>query len=185
MANTVISTGGVQGSPNFAQADKFLLSFGRLPTMTFMCQEANIPSVAVDPAIQPTQGTNAPLPGNKFHFSPLVITFLVDEQLWAWTCIFDWLQGIGFPDSSQQYKDLPLQQRLLLTSAQPQYSSAQLTYFDNLNNPVMAVNFDLMFPTRLSGLNFDVKQPATQPMVASAEFHFTKYTITRYPQSSL
>jgi hypothetical protein len=183
MANNVISTGGVIGSPSFAQADKFLLSFSRLPTMTLMCQSVNLPGVRVDPAVQPTQGANAPIPGNKFHFAPMEVSFLVDEDLFSWTCIFDWLQGIGFPDSSDQYKNLNLQSRLLLNSQQPQYSGATLTYFDNQNNPIIAVEFDLMFPTALSGLQFDVKQPATTPMVATAEFHYTKYVITRFPQT--
>lgn len=183
MANTIISTGGVQGSPNFAQADKFLLTFARLPNMSFMCQGANIPGVRVDPAIQPTQGANAPIPGNKFHFAPLIVTFLLDEQMWAWTSIFDWLQGLGFPDSSDQYKNLPLQQRLILNSQQPQYSDGTLTYYDNQYNPTLVISFDKMFPTALTGVDFDVKQPATQPMTATAEFHFTKYEYDRVPQT--
>src|SRR5438105_4691738 len=180
MANTIISTGGVIGSPSFAQADKFLLSFSRLPTMTLMCQSVNIPGVRVDPAVQPTQGTNAPIPGNKFRFQPMDVTFLLDEDMFSWTCLFDWLQGIGFPDDSQQYANLNLQSRLLLSAAQPQYSDATLTYFDNQNNPVLAVEFNLMFPTALSEIRFDVKQAATTPLTATAQFHFTKYTYKRF-----
>jgi hypothetical protein len=181
MANTVISTGGVQGSPSFAQADKFLLSFTRLPMMTFMCQQANIPTVRVDPAVQPTQGANAAIPGNKFHYGPLFVKFLLDEDLLAWTTIFDWLSGIGFPESSSQYKNLNLQQKLQLGNAnKPQYSDAILTYFNNQNAPVLAIEFSLIFPTNLSGVQFDVTQPATQPLTAEAEFHYTNYRYQRY-----
>ena len=180
MANTIISTGGVQGSPNFAQADKFLLTFSRLPNMSFMCQKANIPAVRVDPALQPTQGANAPLPGNKFHFAPLIVSFLLDEQMWAWTSIFDWLQGLGFPDSSEQYKNLSLQQRIQLTNKTPQYSDGSLTYYDNQYNPTLVVRFERMFPTALTGIDFNVQQPATEPLVATAEFHFTSYEYQRF-----
>lgn len=180
MANTVISTGNVIGSPSFAQANKFLLSFTRLPTMTFMCQKANIPGIRLDAAVQPTPGANAPVPGNKFHFSPFFVTFLLDEDMVAWTTIFDWLQGIGFPDSSDQYKNLTLQQKLQLKGEQPQYSDAILTYFDNQNSPVLSVNFNLMFPTNLGEVQFDVQQPATTVMTATAEFHYTSYKYTRY-----
>lgn len=184
MANTVFSTGGISGSPSFAQADKFLLTFSRLPTMTFMCQQANIPGVRVNPAEQPTQGATAPIPGSKFQFSPLNVRFLLDEDLYSWTCIFDWLQGIGFPDNSDQYKNLNLQQKLLLNSKQPQYSDATLTYYNNQNIPIIAVQYNLVFPTRLSEISFDTQQAATTPMVCEAEFMYTKFTYLRYPQFS-
>lgn len=182
MANTVISTGGVIGSPSFAQADKFLLSFGRLPDMTFMCQKANIPDLRLDAAVQATPGSNAPLPGNKFHFSPLYITFLLDEDMLAWTTVYDWMQGIGFPDSSDQYKNMTVQQKLQmnLKGDQPQYSDARLTYFNNQNSPILAIDFTRIFPTALGGIQFDVQQPATTPMTSTAEFHYTNYVIKRY-----
>src|SRR5579872_3685136 len=88
--------GGVGESTNFAQPNKFLLSFGRLPNMTLMCSEANIPGISLPPVRQPTPSVNAPVPGNKFQFDPLQIKFMLDEKLWAWTSIFDWLEGIGF-----------------------------------------------------------------------------------------
>ena len=179
MANTVTSTGGVVGSPSFAQADKFLLSFARLPNMTFMCQEVNLPGVNLNPAKQPTQSVDAPLPGSKFKFEPMTVTFLIDEDFFSWTSIFDWLQGIGFPDSSQEYANLPLQSKLAMNSQKPQYSDATLCYFDNQNNPVMSVEFNLMFPTGLSGVQFDVKQPATTPLTATATFQYTRYQYKR------
>jgi hypothetical protein len=180
MANTVISTGGVIGSPSFAQANKFLLSFTRLPTMTFMCQKVNVPAVNVQPAVQATPGSNSPLTGNKFHYAPLIVTFLLDEDLLAWTTIFDWLSGIGFPEASDQYKNYSMQQRLLLRSGFPQYSDATLTYFNNQNAPIVSYDFNYAFPTVLGDIQFDVQQPATTVMTVTAEFHYQSYEYKRY-----
>jgi len=148
--------------------------------MTFMCQKANIPSLRLDPAVQPAPGSNAPVPGNKFHYEPFYVTFLLDESLLAWTTIYDWMQGIGFPDSSDQYKNMTIQQKLKLRGDQPQYSDAIMTYFDNQNSPVIGIHFSLMFPTSLSAVQFDVQQPATSVMTATAEFHYTNYSYQRY-----
>ena len=185
MTNTLLSTGGVQGTTNFAQADKFLLSFSRLPTVTLMCQQANIPGVMVNSATQPTQGVDAPLPGNKFKFEDFQITFLIDENMYAWTTIFDWLQGIGFPDSNIEYQNLTLQQKLQLAGTQPQYSDAMLTYYSNVNSPILQVNFSKVFPVSLGGIQYDVKQPATQPMTCTGTFRYTRYQYTRFPSPTL
>jgi hypothetical protein len=177
--NTTFTVGGANVVSGFAQADKFLLSFTRLPQMTILCQKSNIPEIAVNPAFQPTPGANAPIPGNKFQYGPFIVTFILDEQMWAWSTIYDWLSGIGFPESSSQYKNLPLQQRLLQTQ-QPQYSDAILTYYSNINNPVLQYHFTDMFPVGLSSVQFDVSQPATQTMYGTATFRFTDYNYKRY-----
>ena len=183
MANTSFTVGGSNTVNGFAQADKFLLSFTRLPQVTILVQQANIPEVAVNPAWQPTQGANAPVPGNKFQYGPFNIKFILDENMWAWTSIYDWLAGIGFPASSDQYKNLPLQQKLIQMAQitkEPQYSDAILTYYSNLNNPILQFHFTEMFPVSLSDIQFDVTQPATQTMYANASFRFTDYNYKRY-----
>ena len=165
---------------NLAQASKFLLSFARLPNLTYFCTKVDVPGISVDSASQPTPGVTAPVPGNKFVYDPLNIRFLLDENLYAWTSILDWMKGYGFPENSDQYKNLNLQQRLQLADKDKmQYSDAILTYFTNKNNPVLQVKFYQIFPVSLTPINFDAAQSALEVLSATAMFKYTNYEIIR------
>ena len=44
-----------------------------------------------------------PVPGDKFVFDTLEITFMVDENLENYREMHGWLTGIGFPRDREQY----------------------------------------------------------------------------------
>ena len=46
------------------------------------------------------------LPVEKLSYSPLDITFLVDENLNNYKEIHDWLLGLGFPQNYTQFQNL-------------------------------------------------------------------------------
>jgi hypothetical protein len=169
---------------NLCQASKFLLSFDRLPQMTWFCQKVNLPGISMAGDItQVSPFIDAPIPGDKMIYEPLSVTFLLDEQLLSWTVINQWIKGVTFPDNFNQYKLLTLQQNLQLqqkiTGAKPQYSDALLTVFSNKNNPIFNVSFSDVFPISLSSINFDVALSAEFIMTGTASFKFTNYSINR------
>jgi hypothetical protein len=174
--------GALQLNPNdqnLLQGSKFSLSFVRLPYIQFFLQEVNIPGITTNPTQQPTPFIDAPVPADKMVYERLDMTFLLDEPLWAWTSVNDWLKGLTFPESFDQYKNLTLQQRLQTQNAKPQYSDAILTVFTNKNNPIIQLNFIDVFPVTLSSITLSTKAPATDVLTASASFAFTNYTIQR------
>ena len=173
---------GISSNPtstNILQASKFLLSFDRLPDMTFFCTEAVLQGVSVGQAFQYTPNIDAPVPGDKMIYNPLTINFLIDEQMKSWTSILDWIKGYTFPETTDQYKNLGLQQKLQLGFVQPQYSDASLIVYSNKNNPILQVQFNRIFPINLTDIEFSTKKSADDIMTASASFMFTGYTITR------
>jgi len=175
---------GISTNPtntNLAQASKFLLSFERLPYLTYFCSKVNIPGINSGTATQQTPFIDRPVPGDKMIYTPLEITFLLDEPLWSWTTIQDWIKGITFPENFAQYKNLSNQQRIQLQvkNSTPQYSDATLTVFSNKNNPILTVNFTDVFPISISSIQFDTAQPATDVMKADATFRFTNFDISR------
>lgn len=164
---------------NLLQASKFLLTFDRLPYSSYFCTKVNIPGINVQELNQDTLFQNAPIPGNRVRYEPLEITFLIDEPMWAWTTIQDWLKGISFPESFEQYRNLSLQKKLQISTDQPQYSDATLTVLSNKNNPILTVQFSLMFPISLGGINFDTGLDATHIITGTASFKYTNYDISR------
>lgn len=175
---------GLSAAPqnqNLAQASKFLLSFDRLPYITWFCKRANIPGISAGEAVQVNPLIDAPLPGDKMVYAPLEITYLLDEELYSYTTLLDWIKGITFPDSFQEYKKLSLQQKLQMQNShvRPQYSDATLTVLTNKNNPVMTVKFIDVFPIAISGIDFDTSVSAETILTATGTFKFTNYHIER------
>jgi hypothetical protein len=180
MSNSLVSS--INANPvdqNLLQSSTFQVSFSRLPYIQFFCQEVNIPGIMTNPAKQDTPFVTAPLPADHMTYEYFSMTFVVDEALWSWTSVQDWLKGIAIPESFQQYKDLSIQQRLQMRTKQPQYSDAILTVFSNKNNPILSVQFTDMFPINLSGIQFSTRVDAATIITARATFGFTNYDINR------
>ena len=164
---------------NLLQGATFQLSFSRLPYIQFFIQKINIPGIITNPQTQPTPFINAPLPANKMTYERLSITFAVDEALWSWTSLHDWLKGLTIPESFQEYKNLSMQQRIQMQSSTPQYSDCILTVLTNKNNPIISFHFSEVFPVSLTGIDFNVQADATQIITATGEFAFTNYDVNR------
>jgi hypothetical protein len=164
---------------NLLQSSKFTLNFDRLPYVQFFCQEITLPGMSVDAATLPTMFRNAPRAGNKIIYDPLVAEFVIDEQLLSWLSVRNWLNGIAFPESFEQYKNLSMQARIQMGAAQPQYSDASLSIMSNKNNPIITFAFTDVFPISLSGIKLNVKDSALNVLTATAEFQFTEYNVKR------
>src|ERR1700727_1311887 len=84
---------------NLLQSSTFQVSFSRLPYIQFFAQQVYIPGINVPAQMQDTPFVNAPIPGNKLTYEAIIMTFAIDEGLWSYTSLQDWLQGVGIPES--------------------------------------------------------------------------------------
>jgi hypothetical protein len=164
---------------NLLQGSKFSLSFVRLPYVQFFIQDLNIPGISTAPLEQPTPFINVPIAGNKMVYEKLVMTFINDEALLSWSTVNDWIKGYSLPDNFQDYKNLPLQQRLRTNSPKPQFSDGIMTVLTNKNNPILSMNFQDLFPISLSGIQMSTKESAINVLTATAEFGYKSYSINR------
>jgi len=164
---------------NLFQGSKYSLNFDRLPYIQFFVTSVNIPGMSTHDVSQDTPFRNAPTPGNKMEYDALAIEFLVDEQLRSWSSIRDWMSGIAFPESFDQYKALSLQTRIQTFGGKPQYSDASLTIYSNKNNAILKLAFSDVFPTILSGIQLSTADTALEVKKASAQFKFLNYDIIR------
>jgi len=165
------------------QSTKFRLNFDRLPGLQYFCISANLPGISLTEIPKPTPFVELFVPGDKLIYDTLNFTFLVDEDLRSWTEIHDWMRGITFPFSFEEYFDLQrqgLQQRITVPSVNNnQYSTGSLTIFTNKNNPNFRVKFVDMFPTSLSTIVFNTGDSAENIITADATFRFTYYNYER------
>ena len=156
---------------NFLQPTKFLLTFDRITTVQYFCQSANIPGVGLGEAPLNFPGVDVYAPGNKIEYSPFNISFLIDEKLQSWQELHSWFRSIASPEGTNErnrLRDIQNNGKILKTS----YSDATLTVLNNLNNPVIRVQFINCFPTSLSDISFDTKQSADDILTADATFRY-------------
>ena len=101
--------------------------------------------------------------------------------------LYNWLIGLGSPERSSQYTDFidKQQYRTPLGSGSKsdksagtaQVSDASLFVLDSNDNPNVEIKFKDMFPTSLSGLDFDLSGGDSPYFVGLASFKYRIYTI--------
>lgn len=165
------------------QSTKFRVTFDRLPGMTYFCQTANFPGVSLTEVPRQTPFVDLYVPGEKLIYDTFNITFLVDEDLRAWTEIHDWIRAITFPTDFKEYLDLKRLDRGPLFRSEykgkPQYSDGVITLFTNKNNPNFRVKFVDLFPTTLSTILLSSQDSAENIVTADASFRFSYYEYER------
>lgn len=176
----------LQRSPettDLLQSTKFRLTFEHLPNMTFFCQSANLPGVALTEIVRNTPFVDLYHAGEKLVYDTFNITFLVDEELRAWTEIHDWVRGLTFPTDFREYVNLARQSPgsnfRAKVKAKPQYSDATLSIYTNKNNVNFRIKLYDVFPTSLGTILFNTSDSAENIITSDAIFRFSYYDYER------
>lgn len=162
---------------NPLQTNGFLFGIQKLPELSYFCQEVTLPDLQAPPAEFENPLVVAPVPGEKLLFGDLTITFLVDEQMANYVAIHNWMVGLGFPESHQQYRNFisahtnELAGNELLAG----YSDGTLQILSSSNNVAKTIRFVDLFPTSLSSLQLQTTTMDTTYFASTATFRYTSY----------
>jgi hypothetical protein len=91
---------------NFLSPVGFKFTLARFPKISFFSNTAKIPEIILGTATQPSYLKDLDVPGEKLTYGDLIISFLVDENLENYMAVHNWLTGLGFPETTQQFKNL-------------------------------------------------------------------------------
>ena len=167
---------------NFLAPVGFKFNLKRSPGAAFFCNQANIPDISIGVTEQPTYLRQIPTPGDMMDFGDLNIRFLVDEDLKNFMEIQNWIRGLGFPESIQEFRDLEtsgtVPRRDFVQSGQDIYSDGTLQILSSNFNAKFNVNFKDLFPTSLTTLTFDATDTDIEYFTADASFKYTSYNLT-------
>ena len=161
---------------NFLSPVGFKFTIAKTPKVNFFCNSARIPEINLGVANQPTYLKELDFPGDKLTYGDLTLRFLVDENLENYMTIHNWMTGLGFPETTQDFKDLTTDsdgQRDL----EEQFSDGNLQILNSNFRPVANVKFFNLFPISLTSLDFDATEPDVQYFTAEASFKYTVYNI--------
>ena len=170
---------------NYMSPLGFKLVLTKTPKVDFLCQSANIPSISMGTAIQPSYLKDIPVPGDKVLYDDLNVRFLVDEKMENYLAIHKWMTGLGYPESLGQYSQLKTDDNRtdsrVSDDGDPcyfEFSDATLQILNSNYKPSVLVNFKDAFPVSLSTLDFDVTTRDYNYFTAEVTFKYTIYNIT-------
>jgi hypothetical protein len=149
---------------NFLQPTKFILTFPEVPDMVYFCQKANLPGVSLGQAVQSTPNLDLYHSGTKLEYGTFDVSFLVNENLTAWTTLYDWMKDLSSVESTY-------------TKRKANRKQAVLTIMSNQNNPKLRIKYLNIFPISVGDLEFDTTLSAEEHVIATASFRYDLFEI--------
>jgi hypothetical protein len=161
---------------NFLLPTSFQFDLKRTPAISFFCQSVNIPSVSLGEIEQPTRFS---LPvkrsGETFTYDDLEVEFVIDEDMKAWTEIYNWMTTLTAVESFKDYRDA--KHGKPPTDELNHYSDASLLVTNSAKVPILNVKFEGVFPKTLSNIPFTSTVTDTEPIVGTVTFGYTSYEV--------
>ena len=167
---------------NFLSPIGFKFTLAKTPKVDFFCNSARIPEITLGTAIQPSYLKDIDVPGDKLQYGDLSLRFLVDEEMENYMAIHTWLTGLGFPETTQQFKDLTTEgnqnsNRFGQRDMDLAFSDASLYILNSNYRTTAIIKFKDLFPTSLTSLDFDATETDINYFTAEATFKYTIYNI--------
>lgn len=148
----------------------FRMVMNRIPSVTYFCQSANIPSMAIEAITRGNMFVDIKEIG-KPSFGDFSATFLVDEEMKNWKAIYDWMRSIAafedFTEMEPQWKDHKSDVILMVTTAG--------------KNPNIEFTFKGCFPTDLGAISFDSSSTDIDPVTAELTLAFDSFDLRVIP----
>ena len=163
------------GNRNFLSPVGFKFTLAKEPKVAFFCNSLRIPEISLGTALQPTYLKDIDVPGDKLTYGDFSLRFLVDENLENYMAIHNWLIGLGYPETTQQYKDFITEENI--QDPLNAFSDGSVYILNSNYNTTAIVKFKDLFPVFLSSLEFEASDTDINYFTAEATFKYTVYNI--------
>ena len=160
---------------NFLSPLGFKFKLSRAPNLNFFITDVNLPNITLGSITIPTPFKFIDIANNKLDYGDLQITFMLDENLEGYYEIYNWLVAIGFPDNFDQYKNVKNAPK---GSRETTVSDATLTILTSDMVPNIEIQFEDLFPTSISEINFTVSDTDVNYVKMTATFKYRIYRVS-------
>ena len=161
---------------NFLAPVGFKFTLAKYPKVSFFSNSARIPELSLGTAVQPSYLKDIDIPGEKLTYGDLTIRFLVDENMQNYMAMHNWLKGIGFPETPQQFADQTTNADGVRDEKEV-FSDGSLHILNSNFKDVAIVRFNDLFPVGLTSLEFDATETDINYFTAEAVMRYTVYNI--------
>ena len=161
---------------NFLSPIGFKFTLAKDPKISFFSNSTRIPEINMGTANQPTYLKDLDVPGDKMTYGDFTLRFLVDENLENYMAVHNWLTGLGYPETTQQFRDLTTDDEGL-RDLKRQFSDGSLHILNSNFRPQAIVKFKDLFPVSLTSLDFEASDTDVNYFTAEVSFKYTVYNI--------
>ena len=162
---------------NFLSGVAFKFNLAKFPKVDFFSNSARIPELSLELTRQPSYLKNIDVPGERLSFGDLTLRFLVDENMENYLSVYEWLTGLGFPETTKEFADL-IKDSDGQTDPKEAFCDGTLRILNSNYREVAKVKFNDLFPVSLTSLDFDATNTDVQFFTAEATFKYTLYKLS-------
>tara|TARA_A100001388_G_scaffold4722_1_gene3458 strand:- start:419 stop:952 length:534 start_codon:yes stop_codon:yes gene_type:complete len=161
---------------NFLSGVAFKFNLTKFPKVDFFSNSARIPELSLELAQQSSYLKNIAVPGERLTYGDFTLRFLVDENMENYVSVYNWLKGLGFPETTQQFRDVTTDSKGQRDPKEA-FCDGTLRILNSNYREVGKVKFNDLFPTSLTSLDFDATATDVQYLTAEATFKYTIYDL--------
>ena len=169
-------TGSTTGlnNVNLLQPTAFKLIVDRknFPNLEFFCQSVAHPAMDLPAADVPySRIGNIAMAGDKLNFTELECMIIVDENMNAYTEMYNWMQRlVQTPQKSRL-------DRSLTDTTPPTYSDVTLAILSSHNNVTRKIRYIDCVPTSLGDIQFESTASGNEFITFAASFRFNYFEL--------
>ena len=168
--------GEIPTSNNFVKETAFSFACAYIPDTVYHLQTATLPGISASPVNVGTPLSPVLVPGDNVEWSPITITFMVDEELANYRKMHDWIVKLYTGRDTSDLTTLK-SENFIQEDLGGGVTDATLTVRSNKQNTTLRVKFEELFPTSLSDLQFTTVSEDAEYLVATATMVYNTYTI--------
>ena len=162
---------------NFLSDVGFKFNLTKFPKVDFFSNSARIPELNLELARQPSYLKNIDVPGERLTYGDFTLRFLVDENMENYLAIYEWLTGLGFPETTKEFAEI-IKDSDGQRDPKEAFCDGTLRILNSNYREVAKVKFNDLFPTSLTSLDFDATNTDIQYFTAEATFKYTLYKLS-------
>jgi hypothetical protein len=161
---------------NFLSPLGFRFKLKRAPNLNFFVTDVNLPQISLGFVELPTPFKIINIAGSKLDYGDFNLTFRLDEDMETYFEMYDWLMAIGFPENFDQYKGLSKSK-----PGDPKrlFSDATLTIMTSSMVPNIEVQFEDLFPTSISDIQFTVQDNDVNYITVNVSFKYKIFHVKK------
>jgi len=162
---------------NFLSGVAFKFNLAKFPKVDFFSNSAIIPVLNLELAQQASYLKNIAVPGERLTYGDFTLRFLVDENMENYQSIYNWLTGLGFPETTKEFAEI-IKDSDGQRDPKEAFCDGTLSILNSNYREVAKVKFNDLFPISLTSLDFDATNTDVQFFTAEATFKYTLYKLS-------
>ena len=154
---------------NYLSPASFTISIDRMPNVEFFAQAVSIPGISASPVELNTPLRTFYAQQDKLSYDDLSVQFILDENMTNYQEVLGWLEGLGFPEDTDQHKNYIADNNL--------ESDNSVVITNSHKNPNLKFTFKNAFPVSLGAVDLSVTTQDIAYATCDVTFRYGSFSV--------